>query len=228
MGFGKRFFLSLILAAVCMVADSSIGNAEAKSENDISKSSFHTRDREIRELSERVSELNKKLAEADYRSAKEDEELNDLNKKISELKDTIADSKKISFDSTSSVLNTLIALSTLIITGIGLGFGYLAFHGIKGYGEIKTEMHKELTSESEKLDAKFNLVAEKLNDNISSRYKVTIDEYFKSQNSPIREKLDELEGRINECCDKANTAASVKNILPATQPTQSGNAFNDV
>lgn len=217
MGFSAKVLLPLIVAATFIGAAFTINSAEAKSEADSAQRPAQSRNQEINELSGKVSELNRKLSEADYRSSKKEDEIAELNRKMSELKDAIADSKKISFDSTSSVLNTLIAFSALIITGVGVGFGFLAFYGFKGFGEVKKDIYELLTTTSEKL-----------NDQISSKYKETVDEYFQSQNSPIHNKLDELEERINECCDKANTAAPVKNIPPETKQTQSGNAFDDV
>ncbi len=228
MGFSTKILLLTIVSATFIGAAFTINSAEAKSETDSAKSPPQSRNQDIHELSVKVTELNRKLSNADYRSSKKEEEIAEPNRKISELKDVISDSKKISFDSTSSVLNTLIALSALIITGVGVGFGFLAFYGLKGFAEVKTEINNQLKLTSVTIDEKLASESEKINGLISSKYKETVDEYFQSQNSPIHGKLDELEERINECCDKANTAEPVKNTPPATHLTQSGNAFDDV
>lgn len=217
MGFSAKVLLPLIVAATFIGAVFTINSVEAKSETDPAKIPPQSRTQDIHGLSGKVPELNRKLSEADYRSSKKEEEIAELNRKISELKDSIFESKKTSFDGTSTVLNLLIAFSALVITGIGVIFGVLAFIGVKGYQEFKKEIEERLNSSSEKINSR-----------LSSKYKETIEEYFQSQNSPIQGRLDELEERINECCDKANTATPVENIPPATQQTQSGNAFDDV
>ncbi len=220
MGFGSKILLSLMLATIYIGAGFAINYADAKSENDTAQSTNHSKDQEIHELSKKVSELNKRLDEVGHRSSKE-EEITDLNKKVSELKDAIVDSKKMSFDTTSTVLNILIAFSAFVITGVGLAFGVLAFLGVKGFGEIKKEVNEQLTSTSEKID-----------DRLSSKYKETVEEYFQAQGSAIREEfsngLRELEERIDECCGKAGAATQAKDVPPAAQQTPSGNAFDDV
>lgn len=220
MGFRTKILLPLILATICLGAEFAIGNAVAGSEIGTDKNSVRSRDQKINALSEKISELNKKLVEAD-RLTSDREEISDLNKKIGELKDAIADSKKTSFDSTSTVLNILIAFSAFVITGVGVAFGILAFFGIKGYKEIKKEISEQLDSTSAEI-----------NNRLSSKYKETVEQYFQSQGSVIREEfsngLRELEEKIDECCKKASAEGGAKPVPQVDQQSPSGNVFDDI
>lgn len=225
MGFGAKVLSSLMLATVCIGAVIAIANAEALSENNPDQSTQYALGQEIRTLSERVAKLNKQLAEADSRSAKAEASIADIVKKTSELKDSIGDNKKMSFDANATLLNILIALTALVITGMGVAFAILAFFGVKGFGEVKKEIKEQLTSTSDKLESD-------INSRLSSRYKETVEEYFQGQDSKIREefssRLHELEEKIDECCGRVAAPSQASYTPPVGQQKTSGNVFDDV
>jgi hypothetical protein len=182
MGFNAKIVLSVTLAAACtgtmIVAD----NAEAKTgiETAVVKShSSNVADNKINDLSKNVTELNEKLVELTNRSPKESE-VADLKKQVSALESSVIDNKKMSFDSSSSLLNVLIGLAAFIVTSIALFIGYLSFLGIKGFKELKDEINSQL----------------------SSKYETTVNEFFKQESSRMREDFNnELRG-LEEEIDK--------------------------
>lgn len=224
MGFGSKVLLSLMLATICIGGGFAIANAEEKNVIDTDQSTQNATAQKIHDFSEKVSKLNKQLAAADNRTTKEEASIAALMKMTAELKEAADNNNKMAFDGNATLLNILIALTALVITGMGVTFAILAFFGVKGFGEVKREIKEQLTSTSEKLE-------NDIHNRLSSRYMATVEEYFQTQDSKVREeffnRLHELEEKIDESCGRVTAPGSTNYSPPAAQQSTSGNAFDD-
>jgi hypothetical protein len=214
MDINAKMLALAILASVSVGATLVFDNVEAKevdATNHTPIPLIQSNSQKINALLKNVSVINERLEELDNRLSNEPG-TTDLKRQVSELEHSVGDAKKASFDSASSSLNNLIALTALVVTILGVVLALLAIFGFRSIKEMKLENKNDLEAQA-------------------ASHRNYIAQMFNKESSSIREELSELANTVGTLDVAVRQMANKENpgliITQSNQPKSKENAFDE-